>query len=128
MSRSELLSPQRVNAWILHEMFGSAPFGTAETGSDNNNNCRNLNPQKSVTSPLTDRFDISDPTDLELPTPDPVYWTAELRDRASSHIADAYMATSITISQGLQSNSSRGKAPPGKDTHGQSFTELTMGP
>ncbi len=123
VSRSELLSPQRVNAWSLHEMLGSVPFGTAETSSDSNH-CRNLDPQESVTLPLIDRFDTPDPTDPELPTPDPVYWTAELRDRASSNIADAHMATSIANSQGLQSESNCGKAPPGMDTHGEIFMEM----
>lgn len=123
VSRSELHSPQRVNACSLHEMFGSAPFGTPEKGS-NSNDCRNSDPSKSEASPLIDRVDTSDPTDSELPTPDPVYWTAELRDRASSNIADAHMATSTTISQGLQCESSCGKPLPGMDTHGESFTEV----
>ena len=115
VSRSELPSPQRVNVSSRHEMFVSFPFGTAEIGSDRLDSSK-LDSQASVTSPSIDLFDASDPIDLEMPTMDPVYSTAELRDRASSIMVDVHTATSFQTSQDLQADSSCGKTLPGTDT------------
>lgn len=124
VSRSELPSRQRVNVRSLHEMFGSTPFDTSKAGSDSIDD-RKLGLQALVTPPLIDMFDTSVPTDLELPTVDPVYWTAELRDRASFNIADAHTVTSFMTSQDLQADSVYGKNHPNADTLGESFTKFS---
>ena len=121
VSRPELPSPQRINVRSLHEMFGSSQFDPAEAGSD----CidfKKLDPEAFVTPPLIDFFDASVPIDLELPTVDPVYWTTELRDRASLNLADAHATTlPMTTSQGLQADNTCGNPPPGADTFGKIF-------
>lgn len=123
VSEPELPSPQRINVRSLHEMFGSSQFDTAEAGSD----CidfKKLDPEAFVTPPLIDFFGASVPTDLELPTVDPVYRTTELRDRASLNIADAFTTTlPTTTSQGLQADNTCGNPPPGADTLGKSFSK-----
>lgn len=124
VSRSELPSPQRVNVRSLHEMLGSTPFDTSEAGSDSIDD-RELGLQALVTPPLIDMFDASVPIDLELPTLDPVYWTAELRDRASFNIADAHTVTSFTTSQDLQADNVYGQNHPSADTLGESFTKFS---
>ena len=122
VSRPELPSPQRINVRSLHEMFGPSQFDTAEAGSD----CidfKKLDPEAFVTPPLIDSFGASVPTDLELPTVDPVYCTTELRDRASLNLVNAHTTTlPTTTSQGLQADNTCGNPPPGADTLGKNFS------
>lgn len=120
MFRPEHPSLQRVNVRSLYEMFVSTPFDRTEAGSDSID-YRGLDPQAFVTPPLVDFSNASVPTNLELPTVDPVYWTAELRDRASCNIADAPTATSSTTSRVLQAESSWCNTPGRTDTPGESF-------
>ena len=125
VSRSELLSSQRAFVRSLHEMFGSIPFDKSEESSDGLN-CRKPGPEIPMTPPLNEMFDTSIPTNLELPTVDPVYWTAELGDRASFNIPEACTAISPKTSHGLQADSSHGQNPRGADTLGKSFTKASQ--
>lgn len=124
VSRSELSSPQRVNLLSLQEMSGSTSFDTAEAGN-NSIDYNKLDPQAFVTPPLIDLFVTSASTNLELPSVDPVYWTAELRDRTSFNIDNAHTATSFTTSQDQQADSGYGISIPGADTLEKSFNRFS---
>ncbi len=54
----------------------------------------------------------------ELSTPDPVYWTAELRDRVSFNVPEGHTVTSPTASHDLQADSSHGSTRQGADILG----------
>ena len=112
MSRYELPSPRRA------EMFGSIPADAAEVGSDDLKR-RKLGLKIPVTPPLSKMSDTCFSNNLELSTPDPVYWTTELRDRASFNTPDARTAISPATSYDLQADSYHGKNPLGANIQGR---------
>lgn len=115
VSRAELPS---FNRRSVPGMSDSTPFGTAEVGSDSID-CGKLGLRTLVIPPLIV------PIDPELPTVDPVYWTAELRDRASSIIANGHIPPSSRVSQVPQPDSNYDKTYPGADSVEENFTKYS---